>query len=46
LKLISFIGIKQLSDELMSSEQAIKEIVAANKAIAPLRAFLANAIKA
>jgi uncharacterized protein (TIGR02453 family) len=46
LKLKSFIGIKPLSDELMCSGQAIKEIVAANKAIAPLRAFLANAIKA
>jgi len=46
LKLKSFIGIKPLTDELLCSGQAIKEIVAANKAIAPLQAFLANAIKA
>lgn len=46
LKLKSFIGIKPLSDELLCSEQSIKEIVAANKAIAPLQAFLANAVKA
>jgi len=46
LKLKSFIGIKPLSDELLCSGQAIKEIVAANKAIAPLHAFLASAIKA
>jgi hypothetical protein len=40
----SFIAVKPLSDEILSSKKAIQAVVDANQAIAPLRAFLANAI--
>lgn len=44
LKLKSFIAVKPISDEILCSNKAIQAVVDANQAIAPLRAFLANAI--